>query len=210
MNAGLVLAAGASRRLGRPKQVVEVDGRALVCHTIANLLAADCERVLVVVGAYEAIVRKTIAAEFIDRVRIAYHPKWSTGQASSLALGLRHLESFTPELDHAIITVCDQPRVSAFHYRQLSQSLDDSGKRVAAARYESGGGVPICASRSTWNDLAKHLEGDQGAKSWLRQLPKRSVELIDIPEAKFDIDSPRDLVSLTRNSSLGSQSTSSS
>jgi len=134
--AGVVLAAGASRRLGRPKQLVEAAGVPLVVRTI-RALAAHCDRgVICVIGAGGEAVRAVL--DGLD-VTIIDNPDWSEGIAASIRCGVAHVPADARAI---LLTVCDQPRVGSADFARLVAAGRDAPSAVVAAGYGDGYGVP--------------------------------------------------------------------
>jgi len=198
MSVGLILAAGQSQRLGQPKQLLTPEGQTLLGRTIDHLSEAGIEQVVVVLGAYAKRIEAVLLEEGYDDVELVHNAQWSRGQATSLALGLRHVADLPANHRHVVIALSDQPLVTESHYRNLTEALSDEAIDVAATRYPSGGGVPAAIRRSRWQELQVALAGDQGAKPWIRVQAPASVQLVEAPLAEIDIDTKADLERLTR------------
>lgn len=187
--AGLVLAAGASVRMGRPKQLIELDGRPLVTHSVGVLRDAGLEEVVVVTGA----AADAVAAALPDRpwLRTVFNPDHATGQASSLRAGLAALED---EVAAVVVLVCDQPGVRPASVRAVVDAASANPRVPAvAARYDDGRGHPVLLRRELFPELMA-LTGDIGARAVLR-----SVEVLEVPvpgQAPPDADTPEDLAGL--------------
>src|SRR4051812_45945036 len=102
----VVLAAGGSARLGRPKQLLPYLGQTLVEHAVRTAIASGAAQVVVVVGADAEAVRKTLSGL---RLRIVENPEWQSGMASSIRCGISALD---PGLSSAVIALADQPRIT--------------------------------------------------------------------------------------------------
>lgn len=191
----LILAAGASTRLGQPKQLLSYQGKPLIRHMAEIAIASGCQPVGVVLGANY----KTIFPCLSDlKAHIIYNENWSTGMASSIFCGLKELLSLSPELDAIVLMVCDQPFVSSDLIQQLIAGYQFSHYPIVASEYADVLGVPTLFNRTFFSDLFQ-LQGDRGAQSIIRQ--HRSC-VLGIPFAKgiIDIDTPQNLDIL---SSLG-------
>ena len=114
--AAIILAAGASRRLGEPKQLLRHQGRPLIGHAIDHARAAGCDPILVVTGAHADRIERVMAAEGVTIVR---HDGWAQGQGSSLAAGVRHVVDASPAPDRILVLLTDQPGVAPEHLRAL-------------------------------------------------------------------------------------------
>lgn len=118
--------------------------------------------------------------------------EWKTGLASSLKLGVKTLRNLQ-EVDAVLISVADQPGVTAEDLKRLTDSFL-SGRRLVAASYGNVLGVPCIFGREYFDELEK-LAGDEGAGKWLRSRANE-VATISIPEAALDIDTAKDLARL--------------
>ena len=117
----IILAAGASRRLGRAKQLVEFEGEMLLARVVRLVHEAGLEQVVVVLGAeHEAIA----AAVDLSGVRVVRNEDWARGIAGSIHAGLRGLEDFEADADGVLILTCDQPRPDALRFRSAPASAN--------------------------------------------------------------------------------------
>jgi molybdenum cofactor cytidylyltransferase len=184
--AAVVLAAGGSSRLGFSKLLVEYRGEALVRRAAKSVLETGSNPVVIVLGAEADAARKAIADL---PATIAVNEQWQSGIASSLARGIRAVREISSP--HGIlVTLGDQPLVTASALTRLIDAFDDS-HRVIAASYAGTIGVPAIFAREFFDDL-ENLTGDSGAGRWLRERSDR-VTTIDLPEARTDIDTPNDV-----------------
>ena len=185
--AAVVLAAGGSIRFGKPKQLAIFHGEPLVRRIVTAAKDAGCAPVVVVVGASAAQITPALAGL---PVSIIEHPNWSNGLGSSIAVGVMHAASITPDLDAAILLACDQPFVNAVMLRQLILVHRENKKPIVASAYAETLGVPALFDRSCFGDLLQ-LTGDSGAKGII--LARRhDVAPFDFPAAAVDIDTAAD------------------
>lgn len=184
--AGLLLAAGSSSRLGRPKQLVEFDGETLIRRAAQALIDSGCEPVIVVLGS--EVEASKGALHGLD-VRIAENADWQSGMSSSIREGMSRV--ILENVDGVLISVCDQPRVTAEHLQKLATRFAETHAAVTAAEYDNILGVPAIFSRELFDDLMQ-LCGDKGARELIREGAAVSVPM---PEAAFDIDTEADLES---------------
>ena len=188
MNIGtLILAAGSSSRMGRSKQLLEINGETMLCRCVKVALAANPENVVVVLGANEKPHREVI--EKLP-VKIISNHFWKTGMGSSIKTGLNYLIQSGVELDAVMILVCDQPSVSSEHLQRLIDTFTGTQKPIVASAYASSSGVPALFGRSFFSNLLL-LADDHGAKKLIQQFPER-VELVDFPEGADDLDTEED------------------
>ncbi|MFN8123272.1 MAG: nucleotidyltransferase family protein [Thermoleophilia bacterium] len=181
---GLLLAAGSSRRMGRPKQLIAIAGRPLVVHAVDALRDGGVQDVLVVLGA----AAEDVAAVLPAGVRTVVNPAHATGQASSLRAGLAALDD---GVDAVVAMVCDRPGVTAAAVRDVVAAASAHPRfPAAAARYDDVRGHPVLLRRELFPELAA-LTGDTGARAILGRVP-----VLDVPvpgPAPPDVDTPEDL-----------------
>jgi nicotine blue oxidoreductase len=183
--AGLLLAAGRGSRLGRPKALVEVDGRRLVDRAVATLRDGGCAPVVVVSGA---------APLDLPGVLVAHNPDWATGMGSSLRTGLGALPA---DVGAVVVALVDQPGVGPEVVRRLV-AAHAAGAEVAVAAYDGAPRNPVLLARAHWPAVSESATGDRGARAFLRTHPElvTPVECADIASAD-DIDTPADLARYT-------------
>jgi len=187
--AGVVLAAGGSVRLGRPKALVEIGGRPLVLRAAEAVLGGGCAPVVVVVGAEAAGVRSVLAA---TGVRIVVHEGWARGIAGSIRAGVAVVEPH-PEVEAVLLAVCDQPALDAVVIRRLLDAwrARPAGRSLAACAYAGTLASPAVFPRARFADLAA-LRGDRGAASLLRR-DRSAVVPVPWPDGARDVDRPEDV-----------------
>jgi CTP:molybdopterin cytidylyltransferase MocA len=182
----VVLAAGASRRLGRAKQLIELDGMPLIARVVGVVRGAAVSATCVVVGA-----RAREIAPVVDGAEVVHNPLWETGMASSIHCGVAWAEA--GGCDALLLCVCDQPHLSVAHLDALIR-VHAVDRDVVASRYGDVMGVPAVFPRARFADLAA-LSGDRGARELLARCAPRVVRW-DL--GAVDLDTPRDLAALGR------------
>jgi xanthine/CO dehydrogenase XdhC/CoxF family maturation factor len=181
-----VLAAGASRRLGRPKQLVMAEGSPIVRRVAATCESAQAGPVAVVLGAHAGAVASALTDV---RATLIINETWQDGIASSIRAAVRWAETTSA---HALtIVLSDQPFLSVAHLTALRDAWWN-GAPLVASRFGGVLGAPAVFDRSRWGELAR-LEGDQGAGLLLRAL---DVVAIDWADGAFDVDTEDDVLRL--------------
>lgn len=188
-SAALVLAAGASTRMGRAKQVLELGGTPLVRRAAAAALSAGCAPVVVVLGANAALVASALRGLDVEPV---VNRAWQRGIGSSIGTGIATLARHG--VGAALITLADQPLVGPETLARLLAARHAAGKSIAAARYAGTVGVPACFARALFPVLCA-LDGARGCKPVLGAHAHDTV-LVDCPEAAIDVDTPGDFARL--------------
>lgn len=166
----LLLAAGASRRLGQPKQLLDYRGETLLERAIRLANEAGASPVIAVLGAHVDRIR---AAVRFDHALPIMNEYWEQGIASSIRAGLMALDAATPRASGVLVMSCDQPRLTADHLRALIEIFTaDSAPLIVASSYAGVHGVPAVFPRSAFPHLLA-LRGDKGARALLKQPPAR-------------------------------------
>jgi CTP:molybdopterin cytidylyltransferase MocA len=189
----IVLAAGASRRLGRPKQLIELGGETLIERAIRLANEAGAAPVIAVLGAHFEIICASIV---LNEVILSLNDQWERGIATSIHSGLRTLDAVAKDASGVLIMSCDQPRLTAAHLRALIETFIAQRQAViAASAYASVHGVPAIFPRSMFAELLA-LRGDKGARALLTDPPCPVIALA-FEGGEVDIDEPGDLAKLT-------------
>lgn len=176
----IVLAAGASRRLGAPKQLARLEGEPLVRRAARAALASRCERTVVVIGCQAQQVRAALAG--LD-VTLAECPDWEQGIAASIRAGVSALDM---RADGALLLLGDQPRVDAALLDALLDVFEADGIERAACAYAGSLGVPAVFGRRYFGAL-QALRGDRGARALLEPAgPDLARIASDAPLADLD------------------------
>jgi CTP:molybdopterin cytidylyltransferase MocA len=186
--AGVLLAAGAGRRFGQPKALVELDGQTLAARGVRLLLAGGCEPILVVEGA--APLRPELPAD----TWIVPNPEWPTGMGSSLRAGLRALAGSAPAgVAAAVIVLVDQPWVVPEAVAAVRAGFDPD--RIVLADYPppAGRSHPVLIPRALWEPVAAAAHGDAGARSFMAAHPDL-VTAVPCPGSPADVDAPEQLL----------------
>ena len=187
----IILAAGGSSRMGRPKQLLAYGGQTLVRHAAKAALESVCDRVVVVIGSRTDQVRRELDDLPVEAVE---NRSWQSGMSSSIRAGLEALTS-TNDVDAVVIMLCDQPFVSADVLNQLVTTHRHTGKSIIASTYGTTRGVPALFSRTLFTELMS-LTADEGARRIIAAHPE-DVATVSFPQGAVDIDTPHDLEHLS-------------
>ena len=188
------MAAGPSTRLGKPKQLLQHNGKGLLRNSMEEALNANANSVIVVLGAHANLLYGEIDKK---KVQLVVNTEWEEGMASSIRIGLKSLLKLIPPVEGVIFIVCDQPHLSASLLNKLLITQQETGKPIVASHYGEAIGPPALFHKSFFPELMQ-LKGDTGAKKIIQQ---HSAELatVSFPEGLIDIDSPADYEALQKN-----------
>jgi CTP:molybdopterin cytidylyltransferase MocA len=170
---GLVLAAGAGRRMGQPKADLIVDGERLIDRAVQVLRAGGCDEVV-------TVVRDGVVC---PDARVVVNPEPERGMGSSLRLALAAATGL-----RAVILLVDTPGIGAPAVRAVLAA--DSP--VVVATYRGRRGHPVAVDRSWWDEVAERAEGDRGARPFLAAHPEL-VREVECPGDPSDLDTASDL-----------------
>ena len=183
----VILAAGASTRMGVPKQLLRHRGRTLLRHAVEAALGSTCRPVVVVLGANAQQVRPEVEGLSLQVVE---NPQWMKGLSTSIRTGVEALgiEAAPPEA--VVLTLCDQPFVSSDDIEALVAAYRSTQRPIIASQYSGTLGVPALFARPLLRELAS-LSGDVGAKKII-QRHLASVWSVSCPHGAIDLDTPED------------------
>lgn len=187
----ILLAAGGSTRLGRPKQLLRLPGfggETLLDRAVSLTRASGASPIFVILGAHAEEIH--LECELLDCILVR-NEAWAEGMASSLRAGIAAVLENAPTASGAMVMVCDQPGLSADHLGSLLDAHCADTNRIVASRYAGRAGVPAIFPRGSFGTLME-LQGDQGARMLL-QKSGAGVHEIDFPEGELDLDSPEDV-----------------
>jgi molybdenum cofactor cytidylyltransferase len=186
-SAGVVLAAGSSRRMGSPKQLLLVDDRPLLELVVSRANASRLDQVVVVLGAAADEIQSRVD---FGRGRVMVNPDHASGMASSLRAGLASLGD---DVERAVVILGDQPDISSALLDQLLDLQETSGLPAAALGFAGITHPPVVLRRELWPDVME-LEGDVGCRAVIRARPELVAVLPVEHEHKHpvDVDTPDD------------------
>jgi len=183
----IVLAAGGSSRLGVPKQLLEFHGESLVRRAAKAALESVCDRVVIVIGNHAQLMRQEIGDL---PVSVVENKIWQIGISSSIRAGLEKLSS----QGGIVITLCDQPFVTAALLTELISTHCKTRRPIVASTYGTTRGVPAFFAPELFSELAS-LTKDEGARRIIALHPEK-VATVEFPRGAIDIDTTEDLARL--------------
>jgi molybdenum cofactor cytidylyltransferase len=183
----IILAAGESKRMGSPKQLLNINGTSLLRRTAKVALATGLQPVVLVVGAN----KPQIVPEIADLpLTIIDNSMWLTGMASSVKMGMAALWMNNKNIDAVLILVCDQPFLTVEVLTQLIDQYQAKNPKIVACQYANQVGVPAIFDRAMFDELLS-LTGDKGAKPVLMS-HLEDTHLIDFEAGIIDLDTIED------------------
>ncbi len=183
----VILAAGASTRMGAPKQLLYYQGCSLLRHLAEEAIASECQPTVVVLGAYAEQIKPEISQL---PVQVVENMQWALGMSASIRAGIKALNGSCQNLEAVVIVLCDQPFVSSQIINQLIESYHSTGKPIIASEYAGTLGVPALFSKSCFSELTT-LRGSEGVKQVIKK-HVHQVFGIPFPAGAIDIDTPKD------------------
>ena len=180
----IILAAGASSRMGAPKQLLLVDGKTLIKRTCDTAMDTPCHPIVLVLGANRNLIRKET-----ERMPITVidNPQWENGMSSSIKMGLAGAYMTEKAIEAVIFLTVDMPYVSSeLINKMIEKAKFDEKIEIVACKYENQMGIPVLFKRSLFTNLLE-LSGDEGAKKVVVK-NKDKVAFIDFPQGKLDLD----------------------
>ena len=190
MIAIVILAAGSSSRMGKPKQNLVFDNKTLLQHTITAAKQVT-NLVIVTVGAAEEEVVPTIKDL---NVEFLINKNWADGMATSITLSVEHLLNSSDKIEGILFLLCDQPFVGTGLLNELVRMSKTSEKGIIGSAYSGTVGVPVYFKKKYFPELLK-LKGKEGAKKLIEQF-SNDVLSVAFPSGWIDIDTPEDFEKL--------------
>lgn len=188
----VILAAGSSSRMGRPKQTLQFQGTSLLKRATSAALDAACRPVVVVTGAHAELSRSEL--DQLD-VYEAFNADWQTGMGSSVRTGIERLLTIDSGVTAAVLLLCDQPHVNAEVVASLLAAYHTTGRPLIASSYGASFGAPALFSRALFTELTE-LRGSSGAKEIIKRHAS-AAHFIPFPEGAVDVDTPDDFYKIS-------------
>lgn len=190
----VILAAGRSTRLGRPKQLLPYLGHTLIEHSVEVAIASEAQEVVVVLGSHPEAIREKLEGL---PIQVVVNDEWLEGMGSSIRAGVKALP---PNIGCVVIALCDQPTVTPDLIRELAERHFEAGSPIVASSYDGVVGAPCAFGRELFLKLLE-LSGDSGARDLIRNSPN-PVDLVSFQGGNLDVDTPEDfqrLVAMDQN-----------
>lgn len=199
----ILLAAGASNRLGKPKQLIEFGGSTLLAHAIREARSSGADPLFVVLGAHRN--RILASTRELDACTVIENTAWREGMGSSLRSGVAAVLGTFQASGHApgqvpgkvtgvLVMACDQPAVSGEFLREMLARHAQQPTAIIAAAYAGRLGIPALFPSRCFPELER-LHGDEGARHLLRSAQEQ-VMAVPLAEGAWDIDTGQDLARL--------------
>lgn len=186
MIAAILLAAGESTRMGRPKQLLDWQGQPLVAAQTATLLAAGCRPVVVVLGAHASRVRPTLPAR--ADVQVTTNRNWRSGRASSIRTGAR---AVPPGVDAVVVVSVDQPTEASVIEALASELAVSPETLIAVPRHEGRNGHPPIFRSALLTELQNVTERLEGLRQLRRRHADRTIFVeMDNPIVTLNLNTP--------------------
>lgn len=179
----ILLAAGASTRMGCVKLLLPWKNSTLLEHSIKQLKESEIDFFVVVLGANQDIIREKVNFDGID---VVVNSQWQKGMATSIASGVSFLLKKKPEIQSILVALADQPLLDYKYYNNLIDKILISKNKIVASSYSNELGVPAIFDRDYFDNLLD-LEGNQGARSLLRGGSVK-VAPVNAGELALDLD----------------------
>jgi molybdenum cofactor cytidylyltransferase len=190
----IILAAGSSSRMGKPKQQLIYKEQTLLQRAIQVAAGITEHKTIVVLGAGNETILQDVDSKIAD---IVINPDWVQGIASSIKSGITALQTLYPQIQSALLMLCDQPFVTTELLHQLIKTGGGDERSIVASAYQDTIGVPVYFGKAWFNELL-NLQGQEGAKTLLIKY-KGQVVTVPFQLGHTDIDTQEDYQRLLDN-----------
>ncbi|MFN3782805.1 MAG: NTP transferase domain-containing protein [Spirosomataceae bacterium] len=189
----VLLAAGASSRMGTPKQLLPIGSKNMIQTLIDEALKTSCYPITVVLGANKA---KIVPALVDMPINLVDNANWESGMASSIKMGLIGSYMIEKNIDSILFLTSDMPYVTSGYIQEIIRKAEETEALIIASKYGGTVGIPALFKREIFTDLLE-LTGEEGARKLIQQ-NKEKLALVDFPNGAFDLDTPEDYASFIR------------
>ena len=188
----IILAAGASTRLGQPKQLLIYQNHSLIFNTVKVAVNSGCAPIVLVLGAYADLIFPEVRN---FPVKIVKNCDWQEGMNTSIKVGLNSLKAAKNKLIATVLMVCDQPFISTQIIKKIIDVYYLKNKEIVACKYADTFGVPALFSSKFFPEML-NLKTSKGAKQIIKNY-SHLVAAVDFPKGEIDIDTFADYERLT-------------
>ncbi|WP_298552892.1 nucleotidyltransferase family protein [uncultured Algibacter sp.] len=189
----VILAAGASKRMGSPKQLLKWGNDTLLNHAIKTVLEIDAYEVIVVLGANHKLIEAGVKHRSIT---ILNNEDWDLGLGKSIACATEYVLKSKPQVEGILITLADQPLIDSHYLNDIMTHFYQDLNQIIATSYDNNKGVPVLFGKVYFQELS-NLTGDNGAKQLLKT-HESCVKTFKPPVKNVDLDSKEDYEKLYR------------
>jgi len=183
----LILAAGESKRMGTPKQLLKWKNTTLLGHTIQVSETLNL-KTFVVLGANFEEIKNSISSRSIQ---ILNHENWKNGLGSSIAFGVGYIFKNELDIEAILIVLADQPLINSEYLNSMISVFEKGKNQIIASSYKDGKkGVPVLFDKIYFKELAQ-LSNDKGAKRLIEKYTDKVV-LLNAESMVSDIDTLED------------------
>ena len=181
----VLLAAGNSKRMGQPKQLLRWANKSLIQFQVETILPST-EKLYVILGAYAALIQPLLKNYEVELIQFY---QWEKGMGNSLAYGIQQILNSNPTIEGILISLIDQPLVTSSHYLNMRATFEKGNNQIIASESDSGwSGVPVLFDAYYFDELQK-LSGEEGAKLILKKNKANSIS-INAGNTLIDMDTP--------------------
>lgn len=197
----IILAAGASRRMGTPKQLLKIGEETLLEKAIGVAQKLNDKEIVVVLGANAEKIQATL--QFPKEVTIILNEDWQKGMGTTLKKGVNYFLEQVQTFKAIIVMVCDQPYLTTEKLEELIELYQKTNADIIAAQYANIKGVPALFSNQLFSKLAT-LSEDEGARKIIKR-HQGIVKTVDFPKGVYDLDTPQAYQNYLKNNPKNSK-----
>ena len=184
----LILAAGGSTRMGKPKLAQKIGNESLFERALSQVEGVEALSKLVILGADRDLYQSSVP----DNFELIVNDHWEDGLSSSIKAGITYINKFGSGIEYVLIVLADMPLVTETYLNALINAFSVSKKGIVVSNYGQSFGPPAIFSRKYFPELLK-MKGDRGARGIFSKF-KHDLYAVDFPDGLVDIDTPEDLL----------------
>ena len=199
MISAIVLAAGESKRMGRPKQMLAWQGKTLLRHVLESLINSDADEIILVLGHEAEAIRKSLTG---FQIKVVINPDYKQGMASSLRQGLLAMD---PRSEAFLVLLADQPGIGPDIINHMIREFQQANPKRGIVRpvYHGLRGHPVLIGVRYLQEVLQ-LQGDVGARRILMNHPEDILEIeVEQDVVLKDIDTPEEYQQYTKRTGPG-------